>query len=104
MDANNSLAVHFPDIKFHRFIGIGKGLRACQIAAGSIIKQASYEALKCVANIAWFYGLPQRVAFLTFTERPAIGAKRRGLERNSVEQNGRFLRSLSFELWALEVG
>ena len=67
------------------------------------IKQARYEALKCVANIACFHGLPQRVAFLTFTERPAIGAKRCGLERHSVEQNGRFLRSLRFELWALEV-
>ena len=73
------------------------------MAAGSIIKQASYEALKCVAYIAWFHGLPKRVAFLTFTELPAIGAKRCGLDRNSVEQNGRFLRSLSFDLWVLEV-
>ena len=81
----------------------GQTLRACQIAAGSIIKQTSYEALKCVANIAWFYRLPPRVAFLTFTERPAIAAKICGLERQSMEQNGRFLRSLSFELWALEV-
>ena len=48
----------------------GQGLRACKIAAGSIIKQASYEALKCVSNIAWFYRSHQRVAFLTFTERP----------------------------------
>ena len=69
----------------------------------SIIKQTSYEALKCVANIAWFYGSPQRVAFLTFSERHVTGTKRYGLERNSVEQNDRFLRSLSFELWALEV-
>ena len=81
----------------------GQGLRACQIAAGSIIKQASYEALTCIANKAWFYRLLQRVAFLIFTERPAIGAKRCGLERNSVEQNGRFLRSFSFELLDLEV-
>ena len=78
------------------------GLQACQLEAGSIIKQASYEAWKCVANIAWFYGSPQGVAFLTFKERPAIVAKRCGLERNSVAQNGTFLRSLRFELWALE--
>ena len=81
----------------------GQGLQACQIATGSIIKQASYEALKCVANIAWFHGLPLRVASLIFTGQPAIGAKRWGLERNSVEQNGIFLRSLSFELSVLEV-
>ena len=36
-------------MKFRRFIGMGKGLQACQIAAGSVIKQASYEALKYVA-------------------------------------------------------
>ena len=81
---------------------MGKIYEHAKLQLSSITKQASYEALKCVANKACFYRSPQRLAFLTFTERPAIGAKRCGLERNSVKQNGSFLRSLSFELWALE--
>ena len=81
LDANNSLAIYLPDMKFRRFIATSMP----KMSDWSIIKQASYEALKCVASIAWFYGSPQRVAFLTFTERHAIGAKRYDLERNSVE-------------------
>ena len=89
LDANNSSAIFFFFFARYKILQVyryGQGLRACQTAAGSIIRQASYEALKCVANIAWFYGSPQRNAFLIFTKRPAIGAKRYGLERNSVEQ------------------